>query len=233
MLFICDGNVCRSPAAELLTRQQLSSGADPSATVSSAGLRAQVDMRIEPRIATLLAALDIDGGDHRAQEATEHLLAGADLVLTMTREQRSAVVDRVPHRVQRVFTLRELAAIVGRIPPAVLEGSDKAVLDWVTAYRGAVVSRLDRASLDVPDPLVTRGITVERAFDLIHESVTSTSPLLHRLTAPARIAPKPVAATQRERRSSVRDTPLSVRTTGGSTKEQGSRRTPHNRADGG
>lgn len=233
MLFVCDGNVCRSPAAELLTRQQLSSEVGPSATVSSAGLRTQAGTRIEPRIATLLAARGIDGGGHRSQEATEDLLAGADLVLTMTREQRSAVVDRVPHRVQRVFTLRELAAIVTQVPPTVLEGPDKSVIDWVTAYRGTVVSRLDRATLDVPDPLVARGVTVERAFDLISESVTSTAPFLDRLTTSARIARKPVSATERERRSSVRDTPLSVRTTNGSTKAQASRRTPHNSADGG
>jgi protein-tyrosine phosphatase len=48
-----------------------------------------------------------------ARQVTPALVRTADLVLTMTRDQRSAIVGAVPAAVRSTFTLREFADLVG------------------------------------------------------------------------------------------------------------------------
>lgn len=61
----------------------------------------------------------------RARQVDEDLLGAADLVLTMTREQRREVVELNPRIVRRTFTIRELSglAAVTRDEDIVNEGA--------------------------------------------------------------------------------------------------------------
>ena len=114
LLVVCTANVCRSPlAARTLERALDGSGLGPIA-VSSAGTRA-----LEGEAMCPVSAEDLDAGDagfaaeHRARQLTGDLVRGADLVLTMEREQRSAAVQAAPGSQSKVFTLREAEALLG------------------------------------------------------------------------------------------------------------------------
>ena len=76
--------------------------------------------------------------DFRSRQLDEQLVSAADLVLTMTREHRAAVVSLVPTALRRTFTLTEFAELL----PAARPGA--------TTHR----SRLAAQSFpfDVPDP---------------------------------------------------------------------------------
>ncbi len=108
LLVVCEGNICRSPAAEVLLRRALREGA--GVEVESAGLGARVGQPVDPTVHRLLSArgLRVSG---RARQLTPDIVRAADLVLTMTAAQRTAVVSRVPAAVRRTFTLREFAAL--------------------------------------------------------------------------------------------------------------------------
>ncbi len=115
ILAVCTGNICRSPALELRLRRLLG----PEVEVVSAGLHARVGEPVDPTMAVLLGP---GVEDLRARQVTAADVAGADLVLTMTAEQRRALSVRVPTAVRRIFTLREfaelaeLARTLGHVP---------------------------------------------------------------------------------------------------------------------
>jgi protein-tyrosine phosphatase len=107
VLVVCTGNICRSPAAELLLRAGL--GESAGIRVASAGLRAMVGASVAPQMAQRLRDRRIDPAGFAAQQLDPADVRGADVVLTMTAAQRAAVVSRTPAAVRRTFTLREFS----------------------------------------------------------------------------------------------------------------------------
>jgi protein-tyrosine phosphatase len=109
VLVVCTGNVCRSPAAELLLRAGL--GPDSGVDVRSAGTRALVGRPVEPSMARLLTAAGAQPAEFAARQLTAADVASADLVLTAERAHRSAVVALHPRALRRTFTLLEFAEL--------------------------------------------------------------------------------------------------------------------------
>jgi len=107
VLVVCTANICRSPAAETLLRARLAAPGDVA--VTSAGLAARVG---SPMAAEMAGALDLPVTGFRARQVTPDMVGRSDLVLTMTREQRAALVDLVPAAIRRTFTLTEYAALI-------------------------------------------------------------------------------------------------------------------------
>jgi protein-tyrosine phosphatase len=86
---------------------------------------------------------------------SEKLVKEADLVLTLTRAQRSYVVDLWPPAVRRTFTVREFARLLGQVQPSALPdgppaGRLRAVLPLAAAERG--LQRVSTEEDDVVDP---------------------------------------------------------------------------------
>jgi len=142
ILVVCTGNVCRSAAAELLLRAGLPAGL----VVRSAGTAAVVGAPVHPLTAAALARLGIDCAGHAGRQLVPEQVAGADLVLGMTREHRAAAVRLHPPTVSRAYTFAELARLAsGAADPA-------ALLEQTRAIRG-VVRAAAPADDDVADPI--------------------------------------------------------------------------------
>jgi protein-tyrosine phosphatase len=109
VLAVCTGNVCRSPAVQALLQAHL---AADDVVVASAGTRALVGAPVAPPMADLVRAAGGDTDGISARQLTPAMVAGADLILTLTREHRSAVVTLDPRALQRTFTLRQFAALL-------------------------------------------------------------------------------------------------------------------------
>ncbi len=112
---VCTGNICRSPAGAMLLEDRL------GLTATSAGTGALVGRSVEPAMARLLVDDGIDVDGFVARRLTPDMVAGADLVLGMTRAHRSAAVQMVPAALKRSFTLRELARMAEHVAPAQIE----------------------------------------------------------------------------------------------------------------
>jgi protein-tyrosine phosphatase len=114
VLAVCLGNVCRSPMIErileLRFQEQLGLDAGP-VTVSSAGVLAPVGWPMDQTAAQELQRLGGDAGGHLSRQLSAPMVRGADLVLTVTREIRSRVLEEFPGALRRTFTVRELSAI--------------------------------------------------------------------------------------------------------------------------
>jgi protein-tyrosine phosphatase len=115
LLFVCTGNLCRSPVAERLAaaraRDALGFRAD-EVHVFSAGLGAQVGQPMHPLSAKALVRLGGKPFGFEAQAFSKEMAQQADLVLTMTRRQRRAVLEQTPRGLRRTFTLLEAAGLL-------------------------------------------------------------------------------------------------------------------------
>ena len=166
VLFVCVGNICRSPLAERLLRARLQERlGDLSAAVivESAGTRAVMGEPMDDLAAQELARLGLANDHFRAHRLTEQMTADADLVLTATKELRSRVLEDVPAALRRTFTIREFAALV--------EGVEAESTKSLVADAAQRRSSAQLQDYDVPDPLGAGAAAHRVAADLIDASL--------------------------------------------------------------
>ncbi|MFJ6098202.1 arsenate reductase/protein-tyrosine-phosphatase family protein [Williamsia muralis] len=107
ILFVCTGNVCRSPIAEkMLERYNTELGL--GLHVSSAGTRALNGQPMHPESERVLQDLGIETGGFESRMLTPDIAAACDLLLGMTREHRAVARQLAPARWKRMLALREL-----------------------------------------------------------------------------------------------------------------------------
>lgn len=125
LLFVCTGNICRSPIAERLTVAYADQLPDPGQlSASSAGTRAVYGSGMEPNAELVLAGLGGSGVGFAARQISPELVARADVVLTMTERHREAVLNTSPRHLARTFTLMEATALAEQVPPGELGPAD-------------------------------------------------------------------------------------------------------------
>jgi protein-tyrosine phosphatase len=168
VLFVCEGNICRSPAAEVLLRSGLVP--EGAVTVGSAGLAARVGEPMDEPVRRLLASRGL-GSDVVARQLGPDLVRSADVVLTMTAAQRSAVVSRVPAAVRRTFVLREFAALTRLAGPLAATGPAGRMAALVEGVGRARALRRFVGDDDVPDPYRRGEGAHARALGLVTEAV--------------------------------------------------------------
>ena len=112
-LFVCTGNTCRSPMAECLFRHHLAQRlgcpeeelAERGHLVASAGISAAIGAPASPEGVEILAAEGIDLSGHESQPLTDSIVRNADLMITMTRSHRHAIIAEWPEAAPRVKLL--------------------------------------------------------------------------------------------------------------------------------
>jgi protein-tyrosine-phosphatase len=106
VLFVCTGNICRSPlAASLLERALKDRGLDVAVTSAGTGAWDGAPASEGAYLVGLERGLDLSG--HRARLLSRELVEAADLILTMARHHR-ARVDELGGE-GKVFVLGEYA----------------------------------------------------------------------------------------------------------------------------
>ncbi|MEM1304677.1 MAG: L-threonylcarbamoyladenylate synthase, partial [Planctomycetota bacterium] len=109
VLIVCTGNTCRSPMGEALMRRRLAEELgcpdgeveSKGIMVASAGLAAAGGSPPSFEAVGVLDDRGIDIKAHTSQQLTEQLVRHADLMLTMTRGHRDAIVAQWPDAAPR------------------------------------------------------------------------------------------------------------------------------------
>lgn len=155
ILFVCEGNVCRSPMAAALLERALVEARLPL-RVESAGTRALVGSTVDASTAALAVQGQLDLDQHRARQLDKATAASATLLLAATRRIRSAAVAIHPPAVQYAFTIRQLGRIVSGtdeelVPDAAPEHRVAALRAYLIRNRG--LRLVEKPELDdVVDP---------------------------------------------------------------------------------
>ena len=114
VLFVCTGNICRSPIAERLATAYASQRKIFDFTASSAGTRAVIAHPIHHLASAVIEAYGGNVSDFSSRQFTSKIAADADLVLAMTRAHRDAVLELAPRQLHRTFTLAEASSLASR-----------------------------------------------------------------------------------------------------------------------
>jgi glycine hydroxymethyltransferase len=105
VLFVCTGNVCRSPMAEGLFRRML--GGRPDLKVSSAGISTYPGQSPSPHAVEVLAKMGIDISGIRSKPLTERLVQEATWIVAMTRSHLDSIFYQYPEAAEKTYLLRE------------------------------------------------------------------------------------------------------------------------------
>jgi protein-tyrosine phosphatase len=181
VLFVCSGNICRSPlgaqllAARLGPDRAVSGGG--SFEIVSAGTIAQDGVAMDEQAAAQSLRLGGDPSAHRSRYLTEQIVAGADLVLTAERAHRSAVVQLVPRANRKAFTIRQFARVLDGLEPSDLDGvsTPEELVAVVSRLKGVVPPPERPEDDDVEDPYRRSDATHERVATAIDAAVSRTA----------------------------------------------------------
>ena len=105
ILFICTGNVCRSPMAEALFRRAVQGRGEFRAV--SAGIGAMDGQPPTSHSVRAMRELGVDISAQRSRMLTAELVRSADLILGMTHSHADTVALLYPQAAEKTFLLRE------------------------------------------------------------------------------------------------------------------------------
>lgn len=112
ILVVCTGNVCRSPALEMMLKSSVLGPSWPELGVDvvSAGTAALAGQPMELTMQQCLDEIGVEvDTEFRARQMTPAMVEASALIVTATRYHRAEVFRLVPSALRRTFTISELA----------------------------------------------------------------------------------------------------------------------------
>src|SRR5262245_11619923 len=113
VVLVCTGNTCRSPMAEVLLKRRLAEKVnvkisdldDRGIVVMSAGISAAPGGRAAAEAIQTVAQWKLDLSQHESQPLSDRIVRFADLIITMTRGHREAILEQWPDAEPRVHPI--------------------------------------------------------------------------------------------------------------------------------
>lgn len=147
ILMVCTGNICRSPMAEVMLRDALTSCGVDDVEVASAGTWAGFGHAATTEAQQVMEGRGIDLSHHRSQPLTADLLDDADLILAMTSVHAREIAEVAPGAVDRTLLMKELVEL--EVEESAADAARAARLSSVLAGGRPE----PRRALDLDDPM--------------------------------------------------------------------------------
>ncbi|MEO6847499.1 MAG: serine hydroxymethyltransferase [Chthoniobacterales bacterium] len=177
VLFICTGNVCRSPMAEAIFKKMVRGRSGMK--VLSAGVSAFPGQPASPDAVTVLREEGIDLSAFRSQPVTEELVEDATWIFVMTNEHRRLLELYFPEIEEKIHLIREFESGEKDVPDPIgmgratyleckqtLKSALKKVLEYIDKTASSMNTQTsidtDRKTLAQTDPEIAAAIASER-----------------------------------------------------------------------
>ena len=109
ILFVCTGNICRSPFAEKLFKKLALQQERKGLQAESAGLMALPGNAATALAQQVAAEHEVDLSDHEAKSVTEKRVNRADLILVMEKSHKARILSSFPGATGKVRLMRHFA----------------------------------------------------------------------------------------------------------------------------
>jgi protein arginine phosphatase len=112
-VFVCFGNIMRSPMAERLFRRALTEHGIEGILVQSAGIHATPGSEAHPRSKVAARELGLPLEDHRSQLLTAQMVEEADVIFAMDFQNKAELLALFPQGEHKIFMLGAYSDAVG------------------------------------------------------------------------------------------------------------------------
>ena len=141
VLFVCLGNICRSPFAGLIAAQRFAQAGVPDVRSASAGIRTMQSGRSPQDACTVAASYGLSLDAHRPTMLTRELIDAYDLIVVMESQQLDQLREAYPDATDRIVLLSLFdAGATGYERYNIADPFQRPLADYETCYR-----RIDRA----------------------------------------------------------------------------------------
>jgi len=109
ILFVCTGNICRSPMAEaLFNARARRMNEETLFFAESAGTWSLENNPASGNAVIAMAQRGIDLSKHRGRTITRQMVESADVIIAMTRDHRDAMLSEFPDQRAKIHLMSEL-----------------------------------------------------------------------------------------------------------------------------
>ena len=105
ILFVCSGNICRSPMAEAMLKSLIPKNWKDRVHISSAGTLGIYHARADANAIAVMREIGIDLSDHLSTGISKSLVDSSNIILVMEQGHRDVLVKEYLHARDKIFLL--------------------------------------------------------------------------------------------------------------------------------
>jgi protein-tyrosine-phosphatase len=145
LIFVCSGNTCRSPLAEVIAKKIFPDRLSKQVRISSAGSSTVDGLPASALAVEVAREHGLDLGSHRSRRLTAEMVRDADLIVTMTEAQRRSVVDLVPEALDYTYRIDQFSGKEGEVPDPIGGGKEayERTFELLSRYLRALADKLE------------------------------------------------------------------------------------------